>query len=208
MEVWFVKDISDSWFFLAKWWVRGVRNEEDLRNEKWRKKKIGVCKSAAFVIYHNDSTCRRLCSKVWRGKTRGRMKEFAEGQVRRWEFESSGKCFQECLGLGSRVPLTTWEQKTTSAVKRRRRAGRVCRWHELTRRDVTWRDVTWRDVTWRRRGVEDASRWDGRSPRIPRVALRIPTLRFQQLPCQDNQSGNRWVLVLIIFIMTERALHR
>lgn len=118
-----------------------------------------------------------------------------EGQVRRWEFESSGKCFQECLGPGSRVPLTTRERKTTSAVKRRRRAGRVCRWHELTRRDATWRDVTWRDVVVV--VVEDASRWDGRSPRIPHVAPRASTLRLQQLPCQDNQSGNRWVLVLI-----------
>jgi len=90
-----------------------------------------------------------VCVRRWRRKIRGRMRRIRGRKVRRWEFES-WKVLPRVPGSWFALFVDDEGQKTTGVVKRKRRAGQVCRWHELTRRDVTWRDVTWRDVTWRR----------------------------------------------------------
>lgn len=154
----------------------------EVRNEKRRK---FVERDRSWFI-DDFSPCRVVC--VFVGSTRLNLRadeEFAESK-----FDDESLSRAESAFKGARVLVRAFRQrrglqKTTSAVKRRR--GGVCRWHELTRHNVTWRDTT--------SGCRDASRWDGPPSWIPRVAPHACALRFQQLPCQDNQSGDRWVLV-------------
>lgn len=147
-----------------------------------KKEKVGTVLVISWWFHCIDVCVRRFDEE----KFANEWEEFVE---RKFDDESlsRGKCFQECLGPGSRFSSTTREQKTTG-VKRKQKAGQV----SLTRVDATRRDVTWRDVTLERR---DASRWDGHPPWIPCVASHASTLCLHQLPCQDNQSGNRWVIV-------------
>lgn len=182
-KAWFVKNTSHTWSAFQFFRQEGAWNMiSEVRNEKKRK---FLERGRSWFIDDFNVSCRLCVRRFDEDKPVGADEEFAESKFDDESLSRAESAFKSARVLVRAFRQRRGLQKTTSAVKRRR--GGVCRWHELTRHNVTWRDTT--------SGCRDASRWDGHPSWIPRVAPHACALRFQQLPCQDNQSGNRWVLV-------------